>query len=73
MVRVMNCMKKHLSESEFNVEQMGKELSLSRTQLYRKILTITDHTPGELIRSNRLKMAARMFREGHRNMHRQTI
>ncbi len=68
MVRVMNCMKKHLSESEFNVEQMGKELSLSRTQLYRKILTITDHTPGELIRSNRLKMAARMFREGHRNV-----
>ncbi|MFH0757195.1 MAG: response regulator, partial [Bacteroidota bacterium] len=68
MVRVMNCMKEHLSESEFNVEQMGKELFLSRAQLHRKILAITDHTPGELIRSNRLKMAARMFREGHRNV-----
>jgi DNA-binding response OmpR family regulator len=68
MVRVMNCITKHLSESEFNVEQMGKELALSRTQLYRKILAITDHTPGELIRNNRLKMAARMFQEGHRNV-----
>jgi len=68
MVRVMKCLKKYLSESEFNVEQMGRELGLSRTQLYRKILAMTDHTPSEFIRNNRLKMAARMFLEGHKNV-----
>ena len=68
MHRVMACMKNHLSESEFNVEQMGKELGYSRTQLYRKILAITDHTPSELIRGSRLKMAASMFRQGHKNV-----
>lgn len=68
MQRVMVCMKQHLSESEFNVEQMGKELGYSRTQLYRKILAITDHTPSELIRGSRLKMAASMFRQGHKNV-----
>ena len=68
MIRVMNCLKIHLTESEFNVEQMGKELGLSRAQLYRKILAMTDHAPSEFIRSNRLKMAARMFLEGHKNV-----
>jgi signal transduction histidine kinase/ligand-binding sensor domain-containing protein/DNA-binding response OmpR family regulator len=68
LVRVMDCIKKHMTESEFNVEQLGKELGFSRTQLYRKILALTDHTPNEFIRNIRLKMAARMFHEGHRNI-----
>jgi DNA-binding response OmpR family regulator len=68
LVRVLDCTKKHLKESEFNVEQLGKELHLSRTQLYRKVLALTDYTPNEFIRNIRLKMAARMFLEGHRNV-----
>ncbi len=68
MIRVLDCMEQHMTKSEFNVEQMGKELSLSRMQLYRKILAMTDHTPSELIRNTRLKMAARMFVEGHKNV-----
>ena len=68
LVRVLDCIKKHMTESEFNVEQLGKELGFSRTQLYRKILSLTDHTPNEFIRNIRLKMAARMFHEGHRNI-----
>ncbi len=66
--RVMNCLNKHLTESEFNVEHLGKELGLSRSQLYRKILALTDYTPSEFIRNLRLRMAARMFLEGHRNV-----
>ena len=68
LIRIMDCMKKHMTESEFNVAQLGKELGFSRTQLYRKILALTDHTPSEFIRDIRLKMAARMFHEGHRNI-----
>ena len=68
LVSVLNCIKKHLAEPEFNVEQLGKELFYSRTQLYRKILALTDHKPNEFIRIIRLKMAAKMFQEGHRNI-----
>ena len=68
MVRVMDCINKHMTESEFNVEQLCKEMRFSRTQLYRKILALTDHTPSVFIRNFRLKMAARMFHEGHRNI-----
>jgi YesN/AraC family two-component response regulator len=68
LVRFMNCTKKHMKDPEFNVEQLGKELHLSRVQLYRKVLSLTDYTPGEYIRNIRLKMAARMFVEGHTNV-----
>jgi AraC-like DNA-binding protein len=60
--------KKNLEDPEFSVKQLGEELHLSHTQLYRKVLSLTDHTPNEYIRNTRLKMAARMFTEGHRNI-----
>jgi len=68
LVRAVNCINKHMTESDFNVTQLGKELGLSRIQLYRKFLALTDHTPNEFIRNIRLKMAAKMFHEGHRNI-----
>jgi YesN/AraC family two-component response regulator len=68
LVSAISCIKEHIDEPEFNVKQLGKELGFSRTQLYRKILALTDHTPTELIRNLRLKMAAGMFHQGHRNI-----
>jgi YesN/AraC family two-component response regulator len=68
LVRFMDCAKKHLKDPNFSVEQLGKELHLSRVQLYRKVLSLTDCTPSEFIRNIRLKTAARMFLEGHRNI-----
>ncbi|MFC2113516.1 ATP-binding protein [Bacteroidota bacterium] len=66
--RVMKCIELHLSDLEFSVEKLGEDLHLSRTQLYRKILALTDYSPVELIRNTRLRMAARMFRSGHKNV-----
>jgi AraC-like DNA-binding protein len=57
-----------MGNPDFSVEQLAKELHLSRVQLYRKVLSLTDHTPGEFIRNIRLKTAAAMFREGHKNI-----
>jgi signal transduction histidine kinase/ligand-binding sensor domain-containing protein/DNA-binding response OmpR family regulator len=68
LARLMDCMNKHLEDPEFSVKQLGDELHLSHTQLYRKVLSLTDHTPNEYIRNTRLKMAARMFLEGQTNI-----
>jgi signal transduction histidine kinase/ligand-binding sensor domain-containing protein/DNA-binding response OmpR family regulator len=68
LVRLLDCTRKHLEDSEFTVKQLGEELNLSHTQLYRKVLSLTDHTPIEYIRNYRLMTAARMFLEGHRNI-----
>jgi AraC-like DNA-binding protein len=61
-------LEKNLSDSEYNVQQLGQDVGLSQSQLYRKMLALSDHAPSEFIRNTRLKMAARMFNEGHKNV-----
>jgi signal transduction histidine kinase/ligand-binding sensor domain-containing protein/DNA-binding response OmpR family regulator len=68
LLRLVDCTRKHLEDSEFGVKQLGEELNLSHTQLYRKVLSLTDHTPNEYIRNYRLMTAARMFLEGQTNI-----
>ena len=45
----------HISDTEFSVEVLGRELSLSRTYLYKKLVNITGKGPGEFIRTIRMK------------------
>lgn len=47
----------NLSNPELNVEELGKSLGLSRVQLYRKIKSLTNYSPNELLRMARLKKA----------------
>ena len=51
----------HLAESEYSVEEMGAQVGLSRVQLYRKTKALTGHSPNELLRMARLKMAASLL------------
>jgi AraC-like DNA-binding protein len=50
-----------LTDPLFGVEKMAAELNMSRTNLHRKLKAITGFPPSELIRSIRLKKAARMI------------
>lgn len=50
-----------MGESELNVEDLGKEMGLSRVQLYRKIKSLTNYAPNELLRIARLKKAASLL------------
>lgn len=45
----------HISDTEFSVEVLGHELSLSRTYLYKKLINITGKGPAEFIRTIRMK------------------
>ena len=46
-----------MRESDLNVEELGKEMGLSRVQLYRKLKSLTNYSPNELLRHMRLKKA----------------
>ena len=46
-----------LDDSGLSVETLGELFGMSRVQLYRKIKTITNYTPVEIIRITRLKTA----------------
>lgn len=50
-----------MSDSGLNVEDLGKDMGLSRVQLYRKIKSLTNYSPNELLRIARLKKASSLL------------
>ena len=50
-----------MGDSGLNVEDLGKEMGLSRVQLYRKIKSLTNYSPNELLRIARLKKATSLL------------
>ncbi|MDR2805098.1 MAG: substrate-binding domain-containing protein, partial [Dysgonamonadaceae bacterium] len=52
-----NLVEQNLADSELNVEDLGQQIGLSRTQLYRKLKSLTGYSPNELLRIMRLKKA----------------
>ena len=54
----------HLEDAELDVEKLARHLNMSKPTLYRKIKSISDLTPNELINITRLKRAAELLIEG---------
>ncbi len=59
--RFKACVEREISNSDLNVEDIGRELGMSRVQLYRKMKSLTNYSPNELIRITRLKKAHSML------------
>jgi two-component system cell cycle response regulator len=55
----------NLEDTELDVEKLAKLVNMSRPTLYRKIKSISDLTPNELINITRLKRAAELLVEGN--------
>ncbi len=58
----------NIARSELSVEELSRELGMSRVHLYKKLLQITGKTPIEFIRIIRLKRAALLLRESQQNV-----
>lgn len=54
----------HLSDEDFGIDELCREMAMSRTLFYGKLKTLTAHTPQEFMRTIRLERAASMLREG---------
>jgi DNA-binding response OmpR family regulator/two-component sensor histidine kinase len=62
--KAMDLVEKHMADAEFNVDQMSKEIGMSRASLHRKMIALTDLPPSGFIRAMRLKRSARLLVEG---------
>jgi transcriptional regulator GlxA family with amidase domain len=65
---IQEAIEKNLEESEFNVEQCGKKVYMSRATLYRKIQALTGESPREFIKSYRLKRGAQLLKANFGNV-----
>ncbi len=59
---------KHLSDAGFSVEALENEMMMSKMQLYRKLKALTDQSPGEFVRTLRLKRAASLISQRSGNI-----
>ena len=59
--RFRELIEENLADSELSVEELGSKMGLSRVQLYRKIKSLTNYSPNELVRIARLKKAASLL------------
>jgi signal transduction histidine kinase/AraC-like DNA-binding protein len=61
ITRFRKLIEERLIDSDLNVDEIGKSLGLSRVQLYRKIKSLTNYAPNELVRIIRLKAAEQLL------------
>jgi transcriptional regulator GlxA family with amidase domain len=61
--KILKSIEENISDPEFRVEYLGKDVGLSRVALYKKIKGLTGQTAVEFIRTIRLKRAAQLLRQ----------
>lgn len=65
---VLHYINENISETELSVEELASKVFLSRSQLYRKIKTLTGVSVNEFIRNVRLEKAKELIELGNDNI-----
>lgn len=61
MAHVYNYIAKNIEKEDLTIDDLTHECAMSRSQLFRKIKTVANKTPAQLIRDYRLDTAYRLF------------
>ena len=61
--KIVVIVEKSLADYEFDVDQLARQMAVSRRQLFRKFKAVAGCTPNVFIRDLRLKRAAQLLRE----------
>ncbi len=66
--KALDLVEKNMSKPDYTVEELSRDLGISRTLLYKKILALTGKPPLEFIRTLRLKRAAQLLQKSQLNV-----
>jgi len=61
IMKAIDLIEKNISNPDFSVTELSSELGMSRVNLYKKLKSLTGHTPIEFIRAYRIKRAAQLL------------
>lgn len=64
----LQAIENNLSNTEYSIDDLSNDVGLSRTNLYKKLQSITGKTPANFMRAVRLKKAARLLRDSQLNI-----
>ncbi|WP_178372125.1 hybrid sensor histidine kinase/response regulator transcription factor [Chitinophaga jiangningensis] len=68
MSEIMAYLDKHLTDTQLSVEALSRQVGMSRSSLYSKVLELTGQTPVEFIRSVKLERAAVLLEKSDMNI-----
>nr|WKN40109.1 two-component regulator propeller domain-containing protein [Tunicatimonas sp. TK19036] len=63
MKSAIKAVEENMANPEFSVEELSRQLGMSRVHLYKKLLALTGKSPIEFIRIIRLKRASQLLKE----------
>ncbi len=66
--KAINIVEDNIADASFTVENLSKQLGMSRVYLYKKLLSITGKSPTEFIRIIRLKRGAQLLEKSQMNI-----
>ncbi|MFT5021189.1 MAG: signal transduction histidine kinase/DNA-binding response OmpR family regulator, partial [Polaribacter sp.] len=61
LMRVKNAVESHLDDENFSVEELSKEVGMSRAQLHRKLIALTGVSASRFVRNYRLEHAYQLL------------
>jgi len=62
--KAIDLVEKNITNPNFNKDVFAREMSVSSSQLYKKISELTHESPNEFVRNIKLKKAARILKKG---------
>lgn len=61
--RILDAINQNMDNTEYTVDQLAREIGMSRTNFYKKMQSMLGITPNEFLRNVRLKHAAQLLAE----------
>ena len=66
--KVVSIINKNLQDSEFTVKILAEEMTLSRSQFYKKLISLVGESPNDIIRRLRLNKAVKLIEQNAFNI-----
>ena len=63
LTNLMKVIEKNMGEEDFGVEELAREVAMSRSQLHRKLIALTNQAPSEVLRNTRLLRAKELLQK----------
>lgn len=68
MEKVVNIIEERITDPQLSVEELSRDMAMSRSNLHKKLKSLSGYVPNELIKLVRLKHAARLLQSGEHTM-----
>jgi signal transduction histidine kinase/ligand-binding sensor domain-containing protein/DNA-binding response OmpR family regulator len=66
--KLINIIEERITDPQLSVEELSREMAMSRSSLHKKLKAMSGHVPNEFIRLIRLKNAAKLLLSGEHNI-----